>query len=729
MPEPLIPTDVPPLFATTLRPTLQEQGDAAASRGTTARMAPGQVFGGAILGSHDHDWVAITLAAGQTYRVTMSGNGPGAMRDTIVALRGPGGALLARNDDAGAWDNSVVTWTAAASGTYYINAGGYGGSQGDYALRVDRLPSPGQPWPMDHVARYLTDGYWQDSGWTRHHFDAQAADTLTVNLTALRPVARDLALSALSGWAQVSGLQFKAVTRADANIVFDEIDDGQGAYSTVTRLDGAIVTQALVRIPAHWFDSPGTGHASYEYQTYIHEIGHALGLGHAGHYNGAGDYPADALYPNDSWQATVMSYFDQLDNTFVDASRAFVATPMIADILAIQELYGTPRALFGGNTTWGFGSTVGGAAGTATRLMAAGADITMTILDQGGVDLLNLANDSRGQRITLTGGSVSGCYGLAGNLSIAQGTVIENLSCGSGADVVWGNAAANRIAGNRGDDSLTGGLGADTLNGGAGIDRLTGGPGNDVFAITAGDVVLERAGGGFDTVMAGLSVRLGEHLENLTLLPGGLNGFGNASGNRLAGNAAGNWLAGGAGADTLAGLAGNDTLTGGAGADRLVGGAGDDVYVTDGADSVVEGAGGGSDRVLAAGDVTLGAHVEHVTLTGSAPARVIGNGLANRIVGNAGTNVIDGGGGWDVLSGGGGADVFHFRPGSGGRVTDWQDDLDVLRIVTGRAAATAADVLAAAVDTATGVSLTVSGARLLIDGATVAQLQDDLIVA
>lgn len=632
MPEPLIPTGVPPLLATDLRPTTLEQGDAAASRATAARMSPGQVFGGAILGSHDHDWVAITLAAGHTYRVTMTGNGPGAMRDTVVAVRGPGGALLATNDDTGAWDNSVVTWTAAASGTYYIDAGGYGGSQGDYALRLDRLPSPGQPWSMDHVARYLTDGYWQDSGWARHHFDAQTADTLTVNLTALRPVARDLALSALSSWAQVSGLQFKPVTRADANIVFDEVDDGQGAYSTVTALNGAIVTQALVRIPAYWFGSPGTGHASYEYHTYIHEIGHALGLGHAGLYNGTGAYATDALYPNDSWQATVMSYFDQLDNTFVDASRAFAATPMIADILAIQDLYGTPRALFGGNTTWGAGSTVGGAMGTATRLMAAGADITMTIQDQGGVDLLNLANDSRGQRINLTGGTVSSCYGLTGNLSIARGTVIENLSCGAGADVVWGNAAANRIAGNRGADSLAGGLGADTLNGGAGIDRLTGGPGNDVFAITAGDIVVERAGGGID-------------------------------------------------------------------------------------------------RILSAGNVTLGAHVEHVTLTGSAAAGVTGNGLSNRIAGNAGANVIDGGGGWDVLSGGGGADVFQFRPGSSGRVTDWQDDLDMLRIVTGRAPASAADVLATALDTVSGVSLTVFGARLLIDGTTVALLQDDLIVA
>ena len=37
--------------------------------------------------------------------------------------------------------------------------------------------------------------------------------------------------------------------------------------------------------------------------------------------------------------------------------------------------------------------------------------------------------------------------------------------------------------------------------------------------------------------------------------------------------------------------------------------------------------------------------------------------------------------------------------------------------------------LATALDTVSGIILTVFGARLLIDGATVALLQDDLIVA
>jgi hypothetical protein len=42
-------------------------------------------------------------------------------------------------------------------------------------------------------------------------------------------------------------------------------------------------------IPAKTIDS-------YSFQTYVHEIGHALGLGHGGPYNGSASYGLDNLY-------------------------------------------------------------------------------------------------------------------------------------------------------------------------------------------------------------------------------------------------------------------------------------------------------------------------------------------------------------------------------------------------------------------------------------------------
>jgi Ca2+-binding RTX toxin-like protein len=146
---------------------------------------------------------------------------------------------------------------------------------------------------------------------------------------------------------------------------------------------------------------------------------------------------------------------------------------------------------------------------------------------------------------------------------------------------------------------------------------------------------------------------------------------------------------GNGGNDTLLGQEGDDVLDGGANADRLTGDAGNDTYVIDDYADVVEETSsfGGNDLVISAISYTLGAHVERLTLAGSA-YRGDGNALANTLTGNGWNNAMDGGAGDDSIDGQNGADVLLGRLGNdtilgggGGDAMDGNEGNDLL--VTG----------------------------------------------
>ena len=210
---------------------------------------------------------------------------------------------------------------------------------------------------IDEIARYLTDGYWEAEGNKRHAFDVKPGGTLKVKITALTEDGQQLARWALEAWTNVSGIKFEFVEN-NADITFDDNEDGGSASTTVK--DGIIVISE-VNIPASWLIERGNTIDSFTFFAYIHEIGHALGLGHPGPYDGPSvTYGADNLYSHDSWQSSVMSYFSQSENTNIDASDAYPITPMIADVVAIQNLYGAPIDINAGDTVYGYESNVDG---------------------------------------------------------------------------------------------------------------------------------------------------------------------------------------------------------------------------------------------------------------------------------------------------------------------------------------------------------------------------------
>lgn len=280
---------------------------------------------------------------------------------------------------------------------------------------------------------------------------------------------------------------------------------------------------------------------------------------------------------------------------------------------------------------------------------------------------------------------------------------VENLTLTGTANINGtGNALNNTITGNAGNNIINGGLGDDTMNGGAG---------NDTYIVhNANDQVVEQFNAGIDLIKSKVSYTLQNHVENLTLLDGAVNGVivgtningtGNALNNIITGNLGNNVLSGGIGNDTLNGGAGkdtmngdeghdrldgglgNDTLNGGAGNDTLIGnigndsmtgGAGNDTYsVNSLLDKTIELSNEGIDTVVSSITLTLGDHLENLTLTGVGVNGVLngtgndlnnalqGNGLNNKLDGGAGDDTLAGGAGMDTLIGGAGNDTFVFN--------------------------------------------------------------------
>lgn len=298
----------------------------------------------------------------------------------------------------------------------------------------------------EQIAYQLTDGFWNKEGEPTRQFDVPVGGTITVNLSGLTQKGQFYASYALDMWSDVTGLQF-VTTRGQADIMFDDWDSGAYAYSNLNP-DGSI-DQSFVNVSTAWIARDGYNLANYSFQTYVHEIGHALGLGHAGNYNGSADFGIDNEYANDSWQATVMSYFSQTENTNIQADFAYVATPQVADVIAIRALYGSSGATRTSDTVYGDNGNAGAAMNHVINNSTA---TTYTLVDDGGTDTLNFSQTGSDQTIDLREQAISSVRGLDGNLIISEGTRIENAVSGSGDDTIVANDLQNVLTGGAGQD-------------------------------------------------------------------------------------------------------------------------------------------------------------------------------------------------------------------------------------------------------------------------------------
>lgn len=391
------------------------------------------------------------------------------------------------------------------------------------------------------LAKYLVDGFYSASGSSDYSFDTSSSNVITVNISGLTASGKEMALKALDAYEAVADISFRTVTSGgdirfsdDTSITFKST-----MYTgpiTLPYMNSKGIDYAAINIPLSWQTKYGTDVGSYGFQLYLHEIGHALGLGHLGTYGGGAPF-SQAKFTTDSWMQSAMSYFDQSENPNVAASKGYLLTPMMADIMGLHMLYGKatggPTA---GNTVYGKGSDLGTYLDSAFR----GTEGSLTknflvIFDANGYDTIDFSNDTKAQKINLQGGTFSTSYGWTDNMGIAHGTVIERFYAGSASDRVDGNGANNNIKLNSGNDFANGKGGNDVIRGNAGSDQIKGGGGTDkLYGGTGSDKIWGE--GGNDSL------------------------FGEDGNDRLNGGQGNDVLTGGRGYDTFIFQSGRDTV-------------------------------------------------------------------------------------------------------------------------------------------------------------------------
>jgi Ca2+-binding RTX toxin-like protein len=93
-------------------------------------------FSGRLEKAGDSDWIKVHLVAGTTYTFYLGFlvDGSATDGDSFLVLRRANGSIETVDDQSGVGDNSVLTFAAAKTGTYFLDVSAFGPVVGDYSL-------------------------------------------------------------------------------------------------------------------------------------------------------------------------------------------------------------------------------------------------------------------------------------------------------------------------------------------------------------------------------------------------------------------------------------------------------------------------------------------------------------------------------------------------------------------------------------------------------------------
>jgi len=381
-------------------------------------------------------------------------------------------------------------------------------------------------------------------------------------------------ITAMDMWEAVADVTFSlGGSNADVKLVRGAAGSGANAGGPHTQGSGSTLGQnsgqwiVNMETSKYGFDLSGSFSEAEAYglNTILHEVGHVLGLGHGGAYNGAADETTQQFSAYDERMWTSMSYigwndrstalyrasYDYKDTRWVTDDGTTIETGstwMPIDILAIQRLYGAAESSpFDGGEVFGFNTNVTGSIAKFFDFTI-NTNPVITIYDEGTGNTLDLSGFADDADVDLDDGGFSSAGGLTNNIGIAFGTVIETAITGDGDD---------KLVGNDHDNVFDGGAGADSFDGGAGSDTVTFVRSNEAVDIDLGRQDTRAPSGGHaeDDSFTSIENLIGSNFDDRLVAASGLGG------------------------STIEGLKGNDTLFGSAENDTIRGGLGDDVIV------------------------------------------------------------------------------------------------------------------------------------------------------